>query len=150
MCYTRGAPGDYDDWARASDDPRWAWSRVLPVFKRCEDNSRGASAMHGADGPLGVSDLRHHNVLSSAFLDAAGSAGFARTDDFNGATQEGFGLYQVTQRNGVRCSAAAAYLHPVHTRGNLRVIPRAMTTRVLLDGLHNPESPGVKCYRCEF
>ncbi|MEO7431044.1 MAG: choline dehydrogenase [Dokdonella sp.] len=134
MCYTRGAPGDYDDWARASGDARWAWSSVLPVFMRSEGNTRGSSATHGADGPLGVSDLRHHNALSAAFIDAAGSAGFARNDDFNGLTQEGFGFYQVTQRNGARCSAAAAYLHPVRARENLRVVTGAMTTRILLDG----------------
>jgi len=134
MCYTRGASRDYDEWATASGDPRWAWSSVLPVFKRSEGNTRGANASHGADGPLGVADLRHHNPLSDAFLDAAACAGFARTDDFNGGAQEGFGLYQVTQRNGARCSAAAAYLHPVLSRENLHLVTGAMTTRVVLDG----------------
>ncbi|NCT67612.1 MAG: choline dehydrogenase [Rhodanobacteraceae bacterium] len=134
MIYTRGAPADYDDWAAASGDPRWAWANVLPVFRRSEANARGADAWHGADGPLAVADLRHHNELSAAFVDAGVAAGFARNADFNGATQEGFGLYQVTQRNGARCSSAVAYLDPAHTRANLTVHTHAQATRVLLDG----------------
>ena len=133
MCYVRGVPADYDRWAQACGDPRWSWSQVLPWFLRSEDNSRGASALHGAGGPLGVSDLRHHNVLSAALIDAAASAGFARNDDFNGATQAGFGLYQVTQRNGTRCSTAAAYLKPARARGNLEVRTGALVERVLFD-----------------
>src|SRR5690606_29896611 len=69
-----------------------------------------------------------------AFLDAAAGAGFARNDDFNGSAQEGFGLYQVTQRNGARCSAAVAFLNPARARANLTVLTNALTTRVLLDG----------------
>jgi choline dehydrogenase-like flavoprotein len=134
MCYTRGDAGDYDEWSVATGDPRWAWSNVLPVFKRSEGNTRGTSEMHGADGPLAVSDLRHHNRLSDAFLDAAAAAGFVRNGDFNGATQEGFGLYQVTQKNGARCSSAVAFLRPALGRSNLRVVTDALTTRVLLDG----------------
>lgn len=135
MCYTRGAPGDYDDWAAATRDPRWAWSNVLPVFKRSEGNAAGADAYHGAQGPLSVSPLRHHNVLSQAFIDAAAEAGHARNADFNAATQEGFGYYAVTQRNGARCSSAVAYLRPALTRANLRVVTAALSTRVLLDGM---------------
>ncbi len=134
MCYVRGVPADYDRWAQACGDPRWSWSQVLPWFLRSEDNSRGASALHGAGGPLGVSDLRHHNMLSTALIDAASSAGFARNDDFNGATQAGFGLYQVTQRNGARCSTATAYLKPVRARDNLHVRTGVLVERVLLDG----------------
>ena len=134
MCYTRGAPGDYDAWAEATGDPRWSWNAMLPAFKRAEDNVRGADAFHGSGGPLSVADLRHHNVLSDVVLDAAVAAGFARNDDFNGATQEGFGFYQVTQRDGARCSAADAYLAPVRQRENLTVLTRALTTRVLVDG----------------
>lgn len=134
MCYTRGAPGDYDDWACATGDPRWAWANVLPVFRRSEGNTRGADQWHGAEGPLAVANLRHHNVLSQAFIDAAAAAGFARNDDFNGSAQDGFGYYQVTQKNGARCSAAVAYLRPALARTNLRVLTHALTTRVLLDG----------------
>ncbi|CAM5236875.1 GMC family oxidoreductase OS=Rhodanobacter lindaniclasticus OX=75310 GN=B1991_04700 PE=3 SV=1 [Rhodanobacter lindaniclasticus] len=115
MCYVRGVAADYDHWAEASGDPRWSWREVLPWFLRSEDNSRGASALHGVDGPLGVADLRHHNVLSAALIDAAASAGFPRNDDFNGEQQAGFGLYQVTQRHGARCSSASAFLKPVRT-----------------------------------
>ena len=134
MVYTRGDARDYDEWAAATGDERWAWRNVLPVFKRAEGNARGADAFHGADGPLAVSDLRHRNVLSAAFVDAAAQAGFARNDDFNGAAQAGFGLYQVTQKNGARCSAAVAYLRPVLARANLHVLTGAAATRVLLDG----------------
>jgi choline dehydrogenase-like flavoprotein len=134
MCYVRGRPLDYARWARLSGDPGWDWPAVLPYFKRAEDNSRGADARHGVGGPLGVSDLRHVNPLSQRLVEAAVSAGFARNHDFNGATQEGFGLYQVTQRNGARCSAASAYLAPARGRPNLRVLTRTLVTRVLLDG----------------
>jgi choline dehydrogenase-like flavoprotein len=135
MCYTRGAPQDYDDWAAATGDPRWSRDSVLPVFRRMEDNARGADAWHGTGGPLAVSDLRHRNVLSDAVIEAAVAAGYARNADFNGAKQEGFGLYQVTQRNGARCSAARAYLAPARHRGNLAVLTHALTTRVRLDGM---------------
>jgi choline dehydrogenase-like flavoprotein len=134
MCYTRGAPADYDDWARQSGDPRWNWANVLPVFRSGEANTRGADAFHGDDGPLGVADLRHRNVLSQAFIEAAVAAGHARNADFNGAQQDGFGEYQVTQKNGARCSAAVAYLNPARARANLRIQTGALTTRVLLDG----------------
>ena len=133
MCYVRGVAADYDHWARACGDPRWSWAQVLPWFVRSEDNSRGASALHGVGGPQGVSDLRHHNRLSAALIDAAASAGLGRNDDFNGASQAGFGLYQVTQRNGMRCSTAAAYLKPARERTNLHVRTGAMVQRILLD-----------------
>ncbi|MGH8160307.1 MAG: GMC family oxidoreductase [Rhodanobacter sp.] len=133
MCYVRGVPADYDDWAEMSGDARWSWSQVLPWFRRSEDNSRGASELHGVGGPLGVADLRHHNELSTALIDAGISAGFPRNDDFNGAQQAGFGLYQVTQRNGARCSSAAAFLKPVRDRANLHVRTHALVERVLLE-----------------
>ncbi|AGG87770.1 GMC family oxidoreductase [Rhodanobacter denitrificans] len=133
MCYIRGVAADYDGWAEASGDPRWSWREVLPWFLRSEDNSRGAGALHGAGGPLGVADLRHRNVLSEALLDAAASAGFARNDDFNGERQAGFGLYQVTQRDGARCSSATAFLKPVRRRANLDVRTHALVERVLIE-----------------
>jgi choline dehydrogenase len=134
MCYIRGDTRDYDDWAQRSGDARWTWQNVLPYFKRAEDNTRGADALHGTEGLLGVSDLRHHNPLSQALIDAATGCGYARNADFNGAQQEGFGLYQVTQKNGARCSTAAGYLRAARRRPNLRVITRAQTQRVLVDG----------------
>ncbi|EQD58691.1 oxidoreductase, GMC family protein [mine drainage metagenome] len=134
MCYVRGRPADYARWAAISGDPGWDWPSVLPYFKRAEDNSRGADAWHGVGGPLGVSDLRHVNPLSQRLIRAAVAAGLPRNADFNGAAQEGFGLYQVTQRNGARCSAASAYLAPARGRANLHVLTQALATRVLLDG----------------
>jgi choline dehydrogenase-like flavoprotein len=144
MCYVRGVPADYDDWAQASGDARWSWAQVLPWFLRSEDNTRGASPLHGTGGPLGVADLRYHNPLSAALIDAAGSAGHARNDDFNGERQAGFGLYQVTQRDGARCSTASAYLKPVHDRDNLQVRTHALVQRVLLE---NGRAVGVQLRR---
>lgn len=133
MCYVRGHATDYDEWARLGATG-WHWDAVLPYFKRAEGNERGADSFHGADGPLSVCDLRYRNPLSQVFLDAAQQAGHPRNDDFNGATQEGFGWYQVTQRDGRRCSSAVAYLHPVRARPNLRVITRATATRLVFEG----------------
>ena len=97
VLHPRRAGDDYDDWARAAGDERWNWQNVLPYFKRAEGNTRGADELHGGDGPLGVQDLRYHNPLSQAFVDAALACGHPANRDFNGAQQEGFGLYQVTQ-----------------------------------------------------
>ncbi|MFK2904129.1 choline dehydrogenase [Dyella ginsengisoli] len=134
MCYIRGVAGDYDRWAEVCGDERWRWNHVLPWFVRSEDNSRGASAFHGASGPLGVSDLRYHNVLSDTLIDAAASAGYPHNEDFNGAVQQGFGLYQVTQRDGARCSTAAGFLRPVRDRPNLHVRTGVLVERVLIEG----------------
>lgn len=135
MCYIRGHARDYDDWA-AQGATGWDWNTVLPWFKRSEGNTRGADALHGGDGPLGVSDLRHVNPLSEVFVEAGVQAGFARNDDFNGPMQEGVGLYQVTQKDGARCSAAVAYLHPVRHRKNLVVRTDAMVSRITFDKGH--------------
>ena len=89
---------------------------MLPYFKRSEGNKRGGDALHGGHGPLSVSDLRYTNPLSQVFIEAGQQAGYARNRDFNGPSQEGVGLYQVTQRDGARCSAAVAYLDPVQER----------------------------------
>ena len=132
MCYIRGVPADYDDWGRAAHG--WDWSSVLPYFKRAEGNSRGGDALHGGDGPLSVSDLRHHNPLSDVFLQAAQQAGMQANPDFNGPVQAGVGLYQVTQRDGARCSSAAAYLAPVRGRPNLTVHTGALVSRITFDG----------------
>ncbi len=134
-CATRAArPPTTTNGPRSTGDPRWAWNAVLPVFKRAEDNTRGADAWHGTGGPLAVADLRYRNELSDVVIEAAAAAGITRNGDFNGATQEGFGHYQVTQKDGARCSAATAYLAPVRHRENLRVLTHALTRRVLLDG----------------
>ena len=132
MCYIRGHARDYDDWA-ALGAPGWDWQSVLPYFKRAEHNARGADAFHGDQGPLWVSDLRHHNPLSSVLLDAAVELGFERNADFNGARMEGFGFYQVTQQDGRRCSSAAAYLTAARERDNLVVHTHARVERVSIE-----------------
>lgn len=133
MCYIRGHARDYDEWAAMGADG-WHWDNALRYFRRSESNQRGGSELHGGDGPLGVSDPRHRNPLSEVFLDAAGQAGFALTEDFNGERQEGFGWYQTTTRDGARSSSAAAYLAPVRKRRNLRVVTGALARRLSFEG----------------
>ena len=132
MCYIRGVPGDYDGWAAQGADG-WDWKNVLPYFRRSEHNSRGADALHGENGPLYVSDLRYTNPLSGVFIEAGQQAGFPANADFNGPDQQGFGLYQVTQKNGARCSSAVAYLHPVRERHNLTIVTGAQANRITFE-----------------
>jgi len=133
MCYSRGHRSDYDDWAELGN-PGWEWNAVLPYFKRAEDQSRGPSELHGTGGPLSVSDLSYTNELSDVFVEAAGQAGFARNNDFNGYAQRGAGIYQVTQRDGRRCSTAAGYLKPIRPRPNLTVLTGALTVGLTFSG----------------
>ena len=140
MCYIRGVAQDYDQWAQVA--PGWDWNSVLPYFRRSEGNTRGADALHGGDGPLSVSDLRSVNPLTHAFIEAGQQAGYARNDDFNGPSQLGFGLYQVTQRDGARCSAAVAYLNPARSRPNLTVHTGALVSRITFD---RRRANGVTC-----
>lgn len=133
MIYIRGNHADYDEWA-ALGNPGWSFAEVLPYFKRAEHQERGPSEYHGVGGPVNVADLRTINPLSTAFVDAASELGIARTDDFNGATQEGAGYYQVTQKGGKRCSASVAYLRPAARRANLTVRTGAQVTRLLTEG----------------
>ena len=132
MVYIRGNRADYDGWAEMGFDG-WGWDDVLPYFIRAEDNERGASELHGAGGPLAVSEPRSRHKTCEAFIDAALEAGMDANDDFNGPQQDGVGWYQVTQRGGMRCSAAVAYLHPAMDRPNLTVETEAHVTRVLLE-----------------
>ena len=132
MVYIRGQHADYDHWA-AQGNPGWGWSDVLPYFQRAEHNERGADAWHGQGGPFNVADLRSPNRFSQVFVDAAVQAGHVHNRDFNGATQEGVGLYQVTHKGGERFSAAKAYLAPNRARPNLHVVTGAHATRVLLE-----------------
>ena len=131
MVYIRGNPGDYDDWERAGN-PGWNWKNMLPYFLRSEGNRRGRSPLHNDAGPLAVSDLRWKSRAGAAFVDAAMSAGHEANSDFNGPSQFGFGFYQVTQKNGRRCSAASAYLHLAQIRDNLTVLTNARVAKVLL------------------
>jgi choline dehydrogenase len=132
MCYIRGHAKDYDEWEQLGAEG-WNWKNVLPYFRKSEGNVRGASALHGGDGPLTVSDPRHLNPLSPVFVEAAKQAGFEANDDFNGERQAGFGFYQTTTREGRRCSSAAAYLAPVRKRKNLKVITKATASRVIFE-----------------
>lgn len=143
MIYVRGNPADYDSW-RDLGNPGWGFANVLPYFKKSENHERGTSEFHGADGPVNVSDLRYVNELTRAFLAAAHEIGIPANSDFNGPTQEGAGLYQVTQTNGRRQSAADAYLRPAQQRPNLTVISSAYATRVLLE---NHRALGVEYIR---
>jgi choline dehydrogenase len=131
MIYIRGNGLDYDHWKSLGNDG-WGFADVLPYFLKAENQQRGASPYHGAGGPLCVSDLRYVNPLTQAFLAAAADLGIPANPDFNAATQDGAGLYQVTQRNGQRHSAADAYLRPAMKRPNLTVLTGAQVTRVLL------------------
>ncbi|TQN42014.1 choline dehydrogenase-like flavoprotein [Blastococcus colisei] len=132
MIYMRGAAADYDEWAELTGDPSWSYDHVLPLFRRMEDNARGADRFHGVGGPLRVEDLRSPHPWTRAVVRSAVAAGHPRNDDFNGATLEGVGQYQVTQKRGRRWSSAAAYLHPAENRPNLTVRTGALTTRVLV------------------
>jgi choline dehydrogenase len=132
MCYVRGVAGDYDRWAAAGAEG-WDWASVLPWFRHGECNTRGGDALHGDAGPLHVSDLRHVNPLSHAFIEAGMQAGHAHNADFNGPVHAGVGLYQVTQKDGARCSSSAAYLTPARQRRNLHVLTGALVERILID-----------------
>jgi choline dehydrogenase-like flavoprotein len=133
MIYTRGHPWDYDCWA-ALGNAGWGWNDVLPIFRRSENNTRGADAMHGSGGPLNVSDLRYVHPVTAAWIRAAVAAGLPAQHDFNDLVQEGVGLYQVTQIGGERSNVARGYLAPVQGRPNLVVQTGCLATRVLLDG----------------
>jgi len=133
MVYIRGHRSDYDHWA-AEGNPGWGYDDVLPYFKRSEHNERGADAWHGSGGPLNVMDLRSPNRFAPVFVDAARQAGYAANPDFNAAEQEGVGLYQVTHRNGERCSAAKGYLELARGRPNLQVLTDVRVTRIVTEG----------------
>ena len=132
MIYIRGNSRDFDEWERLGN-PGWSFASVLPYFKKSERQERGASEFHGTGGPLWVSDLRYVNPLTQAFVAGAQELGIAANDDFNGVAQEGVGLYQVTQKDGRRHSAADAFLQPAMRRANLTVRTGAHATRVVLE-----------------
>jgi choline dehydrogenase-like flavoprotein len=131
LLYVRGQPQDFDHW-RQLGNAGWSFDDVLPYFRKAEDQARGSDDLHGTGGPLAVSDVGAHPVCD-AFIEAAQQAGFARNADFNGPSQEGAGYYQVTSRNGRRCSTAVGYLRPARRRHNLVVAGHAVTTRILFD-----------------
>jgi choline dehydrogenase len=133
LIYIRGQREDYDHWASLGNTG-WGYDDVLPYFIRSERNTRPADRFHGSDGPLGVSDIGARHELIEAFIAAAGEIGVPRNEDFNGATQEGAGYYQLTTWNGLRSSTASAYLRPARRRTNLRVETGAHVTRLQFNG----------------
>lgn len=132
LLYVRGQKEDYDRW-RQMGNLGWAWDDVLPYFKRAEDQERGADEFHGVGGPLSVSNMRIQRPICDAWVAAAQAAGYPFNPDYNGADQEGIGYFQLTTRNGRRCSAAVAYLNPARKRKNLRIITHAQVQRILVD-----------------
>ena len=132
MIYARGNPSDYDCWKQLRNEG-WGWADILPYFKKSENQERGASELHGVGGPQNVCDLRYVNELTRVFVAAAQETGIPANADFNGPTQDGVGLCQVTQKNGARHSAADAYLEPARHRPNLNVLTGAHATRVQLE-----------------
>jgi choline dehydrogenase len=132
MIYIRGSRSDYDRWQQMGN-AGWSYADVLPYFKMSENQERGASEFHGVGGPLNVADLRCINPIAQSFVDAAEQSGFHRNSDFNGPSQEGFGFYQVTQKDGKRHSAAAAFLKPATQRRNLTVKTAVHVFGVLFD-----------------
>nr|WP_042184651.1 GMC family oxidoreductase N-terminal domain-containing protein [Kibdelosporangium sp. MJ126-NF4]CEL15733.1 Choline dehydrogenase [Kibdelosporangium sp. MJ126-NF4] len=133
MIYIRGNHADYDAWRDEHGATGWGWDDVLPYFVRAERNTRLGGPWHGSEGPLFVEDRRYTHELSSAWVQAAVAWGMKPTDDFNGADQEGAGLYQVTCHNGRRWSTADAYLRPALVRSNLTVRTNALATRVVIE-----------------
>ncbi|WDZ81849.1 GMC family oxidoreductase N-terminal domain-containing protein (plasmid) [Ensifer adhaerens] len=143
MIYIRGVPSDYDQWVRMGADG-WAYSDVLPYFKRAENNNRFCNEAHGVGGPLGVSDVDYIHPLTRAWLQACQQAGLPYNPDFNSGDQTGCGLYQITAQDGRRSSAAVAYLKPARNRRNLRVETGTTVTRVIIE---KGRAVGVECMR---
>ena len=144
LLYVRGQPEDYDGWRQAGNTG-WGWDDVLPCFRRSERQERGADEYHGADGPLSVSNMRLKRRICDEWVEAAQNAGYAYNDDYNGATQEGVGYFQLTTVNGFRCSSAKAYLKPARSRKNLEVITKAHVKRIVFD--ENKRATGVEILR---
>ncbi len=133
MVYTRGQSADYDHWAELGASG-WSYEEVLPYFRRSENWKGGASEYHGVGGELDVTDPRDPHPISEALVQAAEQLQYRRNADFNGARQDGFGHFQVNQRNGRRLSAAAAFLRPVERRANLTILTNCQTQRIVIDG----------------
>jgi choline dehydrogenase-like flavoprotein len=134
MVWIRGHASDYDDW-EAAGNPGWGWASVLPAYRAIEDNEAGGDAWRGSGGPLFISaNRRDLHPLCETFIRATEATGLPRNPDFNGAEQEGVGIYQMTIRGARRNSAARAFLRPAMKRPNLRVETRAHVTRVLFEG----------------
>ena len=133
MLYVRGQARDYDTWAQLGNRG-WSFDEVLPFFKRSENFERGGDEFRGQGGELNVADMIESHPILDAFVDAGSEIGYARNPDYNGASQEGFGIYQVTQRDGRRFSTARAFLDPARARPNLTIATRALAQCVLSEG----------------
>ena len=134
LVYVRGNALDFERWKEDEGATGWGYADVLPYFKRAEGRAEGGNEYRGGDGPLSTSYGPLDNPLHQAWLDAAQQAGYALTEDYNGYAQEGFGRMDMTVRDGTRCSAAKAYLYEARKRPNLKVIERALVTRILFEG----------------
>ena len=134
MIYMRGQREDYDEWARATGDPRWSWQSVLPVFRKSEDYHGGASEWHGAGGEWRVEKQRLRWRILQAFSESAQQAGIPATGDFNRGDNTGVGYFDVNQRSGWRLNASGAFLRPARARSNLTIITGAWTQRVTFEG----------------
>ena len=131
LLYVRGQSQDYDRWAQMGNRG-WGWDDVLPLFKRAENNERGADEFHGDEGPLSVSNMRIQRPITDAWVAAAQVEGYPFNPDYNGADQEGVGFFQLTARNGRRCSSAVAYLNPIKSRENLTIITHAQVEKIVI------------------
>jgi choline dehydrogenase len=129
LVYIRGQPEDYDGW----EVPGWSYAELLPYFRKSQNQQRGSSALHGAGGPIGVSDMERHE-LADAFIESAAAIGVPRNRDFNGDTQEGTGYYQCTTWNGRRASTAVGYLREAEKRPNLTVLTGVLVSKLLFSG----------------
>jgi choline dehydrogenase len=134
MVYIRGHRADYDGWEQAAGK-NWGWPSVLQAYKAIEDNATGANEFRGSGGPLHISDpTRQVHPLTHDYIKACETIGLDFNPDFNGATQEGTGIYQLTTRNGRRLSAARAFLDPVKRRSNLHIETHSLVTKILMQG----------------
>jgi choline dehydrogenase len=141
LLYVRGQPQDFDHWRQLGNDG-WSWDDVLPYFKRAENWEGAAADERGVGGPLNVSENKVDRDIVDAWVEAATAAGYRRTPDYNREDQEGVGYFQMTMKDGRRCSSAAAYLKPVRKRPNLHIFTRAHSEKVLIDG---NRVTGVRC-----
>ena len=133
MLYVRGNPLDYDTWSQFGNRG-WSYDSVLPYFKKAENFEPGGDESRGIGGPLNVTHMYENDELPDAFIEAAEKEGWPRNPDYNNGNQEGFGYFQVTQKDGRRWSTARAFLDPSRKRPNLRIETNAQTTHVILDG----------------
>ncbi|CAH2408334.1 choline dehydrogenase [Mesorhizobium escarrei] len=134
MVYVRGNPMDFDNWAKDQALAHWSYAHCLPYFRRSETYDQGADEYRGGDGPLHVTKGIARSPLYQIFLEAAYQAGYAPAGDMNGYRQEGFGRMDMTVHNGVRESAARAYLHPAMRRPNLELVTGALVSKIVVDG----------------